>query len=126
DGYLRLYAQRQPAGDDRKLWMTPSLLLQKIPAPAFIAEVELDIPENAPDMSTGLVMFGEDYAWIGLRHDAGSGETLLGYASCRDARSACDENFKTEKVFNANTLTLRMTMAEGGSTVFGYLSCIVL
>jgi len=120
-GYLRLYARQPPEGYARNLWMMPSLLLQKLPAPGFIAEVKLEIPENAPNMSTGLLMFGEDYAWIGLQTDPETGAVKLGYASCHDARKGCAEVFKEEKTLTSQKLTLRMTMAEGGGTVFSYL-----
>jgi hypothetical protein len=72
-------------------------------------------------MSAGLLMFGEDYAWIGLRRDVSGGETLLGYASCRDARIGCEEDFQVERSVGSNSLTLRMTVADGGGTVFSYL-----
>jgi len=121
EGYLRLYAQRPPDPETLNLWMMPSLLLQKIPAPSFIVETVLDIPADASAMSAGLLMFGEDYAWIGLKKDAGSGEVRLGYASCADARTDCTEDFKTEKVITSNKVTLRMTVTEGGGTVFSYL-----
>ena len=54
--------------------MMPSLLLQKLPAPNFIAEVTLEIPEGLQSLSAGLVMFGSDYAWIGIHPDDTSGE----------------------------------------------------
>lgn len=121
NGYLRLHAERAPDPDSSNLWMMPSLLLQKLPAPNFIVEVKIEVPENAGSISVGLLMFGEDYAWAGLRQDDLSGEILLGYASCINARTGCEEDFKAEKVLDSNTLTLRMTVADGGGTVFSYL-----
>jgi hypothetical protein len=100
--------------------MTPSLLLQKIPAPNFIAEVTLELPESPGNLSAGLIMFGEDYAWIGVQRQANSGKMTLGYASCQDARSGCEENFEMEKIVASRTLTLRMTVADGGGTVFSF------
>ena len=121
EGYLRLYAQHSPGGDTGNLWMTPSLLLQKLPAPEFIAEVNLEIPQDARNLSTGLLMFGEDYAWIGIRQISESGEIELGFASCHSARTGCDENFTVEKILGSSSLTLRMTVSSGGGTVFSYL-----
>jgi len=136
DGFLRLYAQQlpdreslnlgphaqhTPDRDGPNLWMMPSLLLQKIPAPGFIAEAVFEIPAGSKGISAGLLMFGEDYAWIGLKKDRESGEIQLGYASCHDARTGCSEDFKTEKVLVTNKVTLRMTVMEGGGTVFSFL-----
>jgi beta-xylosidase len=119
-GYLRLFAQQQPDPNSTNLWMTPSLLLQKIPAPNFIAEVTLELPESPGNLSAGLIMFGEDYAWIGVQRQANSGKMTLGYASCQGARSGCEENFEMEKIVASRTLTLRMTVADGGGTVFSF------
>jgi len=121
NGFLRLYAQQNPDPQTRNLWMMPSLLLQKLPAPNFIAEVTLEIPEGLQSLSAGLVMFGSDYAWIGIHPDDTSGELLLGYASCHQADKGCDEAFEVEKTLETNALTLRMTVADGGGTVFSYL-----
>jgi len=119
-GFLRLYAQPEPGDVSENLWLMPSLLLQKIPAPNFIAEVVFELPESSDNISTGLIMFGEDYAWIGVKRDAGSRQWTLGYASCHNARTGCIEEFETEKTLDSNTLTLRMTVADGGGTVFSY------
>jgi beta-xylosidase len=120
-GYLRLYAQQASDPDSQNLWLTPSLLLQKLPAPNFIAEVTFDIPQSAGDISTGLVLFGEDYAWVGLKREQATGKTLLGYASCFNARTGCKEDFNVEKEIDSNTLKLRVTVADGGGAVFSYL-----
>ena len=120
-GYLRLYAQQAPDTESSNLWMMPSLLLQKLPAPNFIVEVKMEIPQSARNISAGLMMFGEDYAWVGLKQDQATGKTLLGYASCLNARTGCEEDFNVEKELDSNTLKLRMTVAEGGGTVFSYL-----
>lgn len=119
-GYLRLYAQPTVTEEKRNLWLQPSLLLQKIPAPHFIADVTIDIPETAHDLSAGLTMFGEDYAWIGVQHNK-QGQLMLGYASCHGARKGCDEGFKPEVEITQTSITLRMTMTDGGGTVFSYL-----
>jgi len=119
-GYLRFYAQPQPEPDTGNMWSMPSLMLQKIPAPRFMAEVILEIPQNTGDLDTGLIMFGEDYAWIGVKHDSLSGETVIGYAGCINARTGCQEEFIEEKALDAHTITLRMTVSDGGGTVFSY------
>jgi hypothetical protein len=66
-------------------------------------------------------MFGRDYAWVGLRREKSGGETLLGYAGCHDADTGCEEHFEAVKTMGSDMVTLRMTVASGGGTVFSYL-----
>lgn len=120
DGFLRLYAQPAPRENSGNLWMTPSLLLQKLPAPEFIAEATFEIPESARNLSAGLIMFGEDYAWIGIRQNESNGETKLVYANCHGAPDGCSEDFVTERTLDSHALTVRMTVTNGGGTVFSY------
>ena len=88
-GALRLACVSHPSEDN--LWTAGHLLLQKFPALAFTAETELRLTAARPGDSAGLIVFGYDYAWIGLRQsptgpqlvrvdcakaDAGSQETV--------------------------------------------------
>lgn len=36
-------------------------------------------------------------------------------------RNGCEEDFRAEITLNSNSLTLRMTVTDGGGTVFSYL-----
>ena len=73
---LRLRAAPAPSPDS--LWMAPNLLLQKFPAPSFACEVPLVLKgEGVPGLRAGLVVFGYDYGWIGLRERADGGQELV-------------------------------------------------
>lgn len=120
DGYLRLFAQAESDPNTHNLWMTPSLLLQKISAPEFIAEATLEFPENVRDLDAGLLIFGEDYAWIGVRYNAETKRFMIGSATCHDAREDCEESFTADSALTKNSLTLRATMFVGGGVVFSY------
>lgn len=48
-------------------WDAAHLLLQKLPAPGFTAEVALRLEARHDGECAGLMVFGYDYAWIGLR-----------------------------------------------------------
>ncbi|WP_033406392.1 glycoside hydrolase family 43 protein [Uliginosibacterium gangwonense] len=61
-GKLRLKAASAPAN----LYEAGNLLTQKLPAPAFTATTLLTFNPKAEGEQAGLVMFGYDYAWIGL------------------------------------------------------------
>jgi beta-xylosidase len=67
-GMLRLYARPSPAADT--LWMAPQLLLQKWAAPEFTATAALRFSPRSTGESAGLIVFGQDYGWIGLRRAA--------------------------------------------------------
>ncbi len=71
-GRLRLYAQLVT---DNNLYAAPNLLLQKFPAPEFMVTTKLALESRAAGTSAGLIVFGYDYAWIGLR--SGNGEQNL-------------------------------------------------
>jgi beta-xylosidase len=74
-GGLRLRAV--PAVDASSLWSAPNLLMQKFPAPAFAAETTLVLDRCAEEVSAGLIVFGYDYGWIGLRARADGGQDLV-------------------------------------------------
>ncbi|MGO4610455.1 hypothetical protein AB4142_29430, partial [Variovorax sp. 2RAF20] len=58
------------------LWETGALLTQKLPAERFSATTRLDFAPKAVGERAGLVMFGSDYAWIGLQN-TGAGPALV-------------------------------------------------
>jgi beta-xylosidase len=64
-GWLRLNSQ-SPTAHYKNLWNVPSLMLQKLPAPAFCATAKLEFKPEELDEKTGLVVFGLDYSYIGV------------------------------------------------------------
>lgn len=60
-GWLRLFSQSVP--DNSNLYAAPHLLLQKFPALEFTVDTRVEITSG----SAGLIVFGNDYAWIGVR-----------------------------------------------------------
>ena len=64
-GSLRLFAQPEPKPGN--LYDAPSLLLQKFPAEAFHVTTLLDATGLAEGESAGLLVFGNDYTWLGLK-----------------------------------------------------------
>jgi beta-xylosidase len=69
-GSLRLFAQPQESGS-RNLWRTPSLILQKLPAPAFTVTTAISLTARRAGERAGLIMLGLDYAFIALEKTAG-------------------------------------------------------
>jgi beta-xylosidase len=119
DGWLRLRCVR--GGASASLWDAGNLLLQKFPAPAFEVTTLLEFFPGEAGERAGLVVFGYDYAWLGLRlapdgwrlvlvHCAeaqtGSAETELaavrvasarvGLRVCVDAAARCEFSFSED------------------------------
>lgn len=116
-GALRLFAQ--PAASPN-LWAAPYLLLQKFPAPRFMVTTGLDLTAQADGDRAGLVVFGADYAWIGLRRHQGRFEIVQ--ASCRDAGGKVPgtETVAAAVPWPEGKVLLRATVADGGRTQFSY------
>lgn len=62
---LRLRAVALPP--DGTLWLAAHLLMQKFPAPEFSATTTMELRSAGQGARAGLVVFGYDYGWIGLR-----------------------------------------------------------
>lgn len=68
--YLRLFSIKAP-DEVKNLWMVPNLLLQKFPAPNFMATTKISLfPEEAKSGKTaGLIIMGMDYATLSISHN---------------------------------------------------------
>jgi beta-xylosidase len=69
-GTLRLFPQPLPA-EASNLWPVAALLLQKPPAESFCATTELTFEPKLEGERAGLLVFGSDYAWIGITRSRG-------------------------------------------------------
>jgi beta-xylosidase len=117
--HLRLYAQASK-NTQNNMWHFANILAQKLPGPQFIVETQLEIPDKAAAMDAGLIMYGEDYAWIGVQHRPGHA-SVIGVAHCQEARKGCEESFEPFFETHESTITLRMTVTRGGQTIFSFL-----
>jgi beta-xylosidase len=68
-GFLRLFCL--PGPDGGNLYHSANLLLQKFPGPAFTVTTRLDLTAATPGECAGLIVFGYDFAWIGLKRMVG-------------------------------------------------------
>jgi beta-xylosidase len=64
-GWMRLHSQPTVRAA-RNLWDVPGLLLQKMPAPAFSVATQVDCRGQHAGERVGLIVFGMDYAYIGI------------------------------------------------------------
>lgn len=111
----RLILNSQPDGGN--LWQQPALLLQRLPAQPVIAETVINVPERAGGWRGGLLVYGEDYAWIGLR-GGDQGEVMLGIGRCRDGRTGCEETFEPLYEVSEAQVRVRATVSQHGHYVF--------
>jgi beta-xylosidase len=115
-GYLTL-SQQQKVADS--LWLTPSLLLQKLPAERFFVETKLVFNPETYQGDSGLLLFGEDYAWIGIsRSDEGALHLI--YSQCKGARKGCTEHKTIITEVTTETMYLRLLVQPGAHAVFSY------
>jgi len=108
-GTLRLFAQPEPK--PRNLYDAPFLLMQKLPAEEFSVTTRLDQTTAA---QSGLIVFGYNYAWIGVRDGRLVQVTVM---------QAADKPVETEKVIAgqlAGPVYLRVEVAAGGRCRFSF------
>ncbi|MCU4675307.1 glycoside hydrolase 43 family protein [Catenovulum sp. 2E275] len=120
-GHIRLYAQPKIKTTGDNLWMTPSLLVQKLPAEEFEVITKFNLSDNLTKMQAGLSIFGEDYAWIGISENA-QGEQEIVYMHCHGARKGCDEGQQEKEIetLTASEIELRVVVQSGAEAIFSY------
>lgn len=115
---LRLRAV--PLPEPRSLWRAANLLMQKFPAPVFSAEVTLTLDASASDERAGLIVFGYDYGWAGLRRTATGGLELM-QARCARADKGGEETVAATAPWPAaRAVRLRVTVAADRAVRFSY------
>lgn len=108
-GALRLFAQPEPAPGN--LYDSPALLMQKFPALEFSMTTLLEASTAA---QSGLIVFGYDYAWIGLR----DGKLVQVTVMKASEKPVATEQVAPEKV--TGLVHLRVTVTDGGQCRFSY------
>lgn len=116
-GRLRLFAY--PIADSVKnLWNIPNLLLQKFPAEEFSVTTKIHFHPIANGETTGLLIFGSDYAGISLVKKPDG--TYLNYFVCKQADKGNPENETLTVKLNSTEIFLRVRVTKGGVCTFSY------
>ena len=115
-GALRLHAQPSPRPGN--LYTAPHLLLQKFPASEFSVTVQLELAAKTDGDSAGLIIFGRDYAWLGLRRNAG--RTALVYAIATDAAAGAPQVERELAATISGPVQLRAVVRAGGAVAWSY------
>jgi len=114
---LRL--ESQPQANEVNLYAQPGLLLQKLPAPAFVAQTHLRFSPATFGERAGLIVFGDSYAWIGVEKTAAGLRIRQVVAS--DARGGGAElEAASAPLPAAGGVLLRVEVADGARCRFGY------
>ena len=100
------------------LWLAPNLLLQKLPAPEFTATTEMEFDPAAEGERAGLIVFGADYAWVGVRNTKDGIKMVSALA--RDAASGAAESEVRAIPVSQNRLCLRAAFEQGAIVQFAY------
>jgi beta-xylosidase len=115
-GFLRLRTQPLAAGEPVRT--APSILAQKLPAPAFVADTRIELADPADGDRAGLILSGMQYAWLGLRRCGAA--TELVYTTCAAPAARCKEETQVVLADAPTTVDLRMEMGDGALARFAY------
>jgi beta-xylosidase len=115
-GNLRLHCQPEP--QPANIYNAPWLLLQKFPTTVFTATTKLDFQPRTAGDYTGLIVFGHDYAWIGVQALGQGAAVVLAL------RPSGSENNPQETSVLSENLTgpfwLRATVRAGARCRFAF------
>lgn len=107
--YLRLFADKMDS-ENATLWNAGNLLLQKFCARDFTATTKVTFTPQWEGKRTGLLIFGQDYAYIGMRQ---SKEGLSLYqAVCKDAQKGSAEEVMASVPLEKGTVYLRVQVSS--------------
>jgi beta-xylosidase len=112
---LRLACVREQGAT---LWSAGHLLMQKFPAPEFEVTTLLRFSPAADGDRVGLVVFGHDYAWLGLCCERARLRLVL--RRCDAAHQGGAEQEVSAADFAGDTVHLRVSVSAGGHCRFAY------
>jgi beta-xylosidase len=114
-GWLRL---RAVPSADSMLWNKANLLLQKFPAPAFLATARFDLRPKYGERA-GIVVFGLNYSFLAL-FPGDDGRLYLVRSTCIDADKGGRAMDETTALVDSNgPIDLRVEVSEGAMCRFG-------
>lgn len=120
EGYLRLFSDNPPIGYRNLLDMT-NLLLQKFPAPNFVATAKMKFSPNKESKgeSCGLAVVGLDYAHLSMEKIDGS-KYRLSLLMCEEADQGKPELVQASVTVDVNAIFMRVTVKDGHVCSFSY------
>jgi len=116
-GFIRLFNVAVP-DDYRNFWDVPNLLLQKFPAPEFMATSKLTFTPRAENEKTGLIVMGLDYSYLAIQKKAGG--IYLTQTICRNADRHSAETSGAPIELRSQTVYLRVSVTRGAVCRFSF------
>lgn len=118
-GQLRLFTEQLPE-DFKNYWDVPNLLLQKFPAETFTATTKLKFTTNPKlqDERTGLVVMGENYAYVSLVSKPDG--LYLTYNTADKADKGAPEKEEVLGKLNGNEVYFRVNVSKDAACQFSY------
>jgi beta-xylosidase len=119
-GSLRLFAWSVARAET--LYDSPNLLLQKFPAPEFTVTTQLDagaLDKSSPGVAAGLLVFGYDYAWIGVEF-TGTGLRVEQIVNRQADKDGVAEAPVVGPTLESAVVTLRVSVSSGAMCQFAY------
>lgn len=130
NGYMRLYGHSL-SEDFKNFWEVPNLLLQKFPAPEFVATAKMKVSASEDRQQSGIIVMGRDYARLAVEREGS--DFILKYIVCHEAEAGTAEEAEeiaripATKLYNAGNLDnseldiwLRVKVGKGGACAFSY------
>jgi beta-xylosidase len=118
-GYLRLFAF--PSDSAKNLWTVPNMLLQKFPAPDFVAttKVKWTVEWDAwQKKKAGLIIMGNDYAYLSIsKNEKGY---FVSQINCKDALLNSSEEVIEQQPLRDSIVYLRVTVSPEAKCSFSY------
>lgn len=108
-GWLRFYAQPY-LSNSKNLYDASALLLQKFPAPSFSFTTRLELNKNSDSTSAGIIIFGLDYARLGIKKTA-EGFSVF-QSMCTNAVKYELEKTISERKVNSKIIYLKVKVSE--------------
>jgi beta-xylosidase len=108
----------QPLQNKDTLWTAGNLLMQKFPAPTFTMTTCVRFNPDQEGDASGLVVFGDDYAWLGLKHR--DGKTQLVYHVAAAAKDGATEKELTAQDVPAGPIWLRVQVSDAARCQFSW------
>ncbi len=116
-GSLRLFAVKN-ISKYGNLWFVPNLLLQKFPSPSFTATTKIKFNGQLEGESSGLVIMGEEWCYLGLvKTDTGMSIKLI---EGKMERCFNVTNIIESIPYNNDECYFRVTVNENGECIFNY------
>lgn len=112
NGHLRLYTEQLP-DSAANLWNVPGMLLQKLPGIRFDIVAKLTFHSNTIGEKAGLIVFGEDYGYIVVKHKQDG--NYISFGRCRNADKGNLEEQGDDYKMDKDTVYLNLLSLDNDS-----------